>query len=116
MLNRRVLILCLQLAQAAAAAAGNETGSCGRALSLCQINPLLVKAEYAVRGRLLERAMELEVDLKAGKALPFEKIVRCNIGNPQALGQRPLSFVRQTLSLVMNPELLEDKVYAPDVR
>ena len=42
--------------------------------------------------------------------------MRCNIGNPQALGQRPLSFVRQTLSLVMNPELLEDKVYAPDVR
>ena len=103
---------------AVAATAGNES-SCGQPLSLCQINPQLVKAEYAVRGRLLARAVQLETDLQAGKALPFKKIVRCNIGNPQALGQKPLSFVRQTLSLVMNPDLLKEpdirSLYPPDV-
>jgi alanine transaminase len=34
--------------------------------------------------------------------------VRCNIGNPQAVGQTPLSHVRQTLSLIMNPALLDE--------
>ena len=75
--------------------------------SLETINPLLRKAEYAVRGRLLERAQALEKELKDGKSHPFERIVRSNIGNPQALGQRPMSFARQVLSLVMNPELME---------
>ncbi|HXX64840.1 MAG TPA: aminotransferase class I/II-fold pyridoxal phosphate-dependent enzyme, partial [Bacteroidota bacterium] len=34
------------------------------------------------------------------------KIIYCNIGNPQALKQRPLTFLRQLLSLVEYPELL----------
>lgn len=63
------------------------------------LNRRVVNAEYAVRGRLLDRAKELE---KAGRS-----IVRCNIGNPQALGQRALSWVRAVLSLCTNPELLE---------
>ena len=33
---------------------------------------------------------------------------KCNIGNPQSLGQLPLSFHRQVLSLIMAPELLSD--------
>lgn len=81
-----------------------------------ELNPLVVKAEYAVRGRLLDRAVELEKALKAGEPLPFKQIVRCNIGNPQALGQKPLTFVRQTLSLLMNPALVEmDLGYPSDV-
>jgi hypothetical protein len=63
------------------------------------MNPRVLAAEYAVRGRLLDKAVELE---KAGR-----EVVKCNIGNPQALGQKPLSWVRQVLSLVLNSELLE---------
>ncbi len=33
------------------------------------------------------RAKELEDELHAGKKLPFDKILYCNIGNPQQLGQ-----------------------------
>jgi len=88
-------------------------------LSIDGVNPLVVRAEYAVRGRLLDKAVELERDLKAGKPMPFSRIVRCNIGNPQALGQKPLTFVRQTLSLVVNPALLEEpavlSLYPEDV-
>ena len=51
-----------------------------------------------MRGRILDRALQLE---KEGR-----QVVKCNIGNPQALGQRPLTFARQTLSLLMYPELL----------
>lgn len=81
------------------------------------INPLVRNAEYAVRGKLLDRAMELEKDLKAGKELPFDMIVRCNIGNPQALGQKPITFARQTLSLIVNPPLVDSAktIYPDDV-
>ena len=96
----------------AATAQNSSSGSSQtcEALSVDNISPLVVKAEYAVRGRLLARAMELEAVLKAGgdgaAALPFKRIVRCNIGNPQAVGQKPTTFVRQVLSLVMNPAQL----------
>lgn len=40
---------------------------------------------------------------------PFKKIVKCNIGNPQALAQKPITFTRQVLSLVLNPDLLSNQ-------
>jgi len=51
--------------------------------------------EYAVRGPIPMRAAELE---KGGM-----KIIPCHIGNPQALGQSPLAYSRQVLSLVEDP-------------
>jgi len=38
---------------------------------------------------------------------PFEKCVWCNIGNPQILGQPPMSFFRQVLSLCEYPAMLK---------
>lgn len=40
--------------------------------------------------------------------MPFDKVVYCNIGNPQALGQKPITFYRQVLSLVDYPELMDN--------
>jgi aspartate/methionine/tyrosine aminotransferase len=57
------------------------------------------ESEYAVRGPIVARAQELE---RQGR-----RIIYCNIGNPQSLGQRPLTWVRQVLSLVEWPELAE---------
>ncbi len=57
------------------------------------------EAEYAVRGPIVARAQELE---RQGR-----KIIYCNIGNPQSLGQRPLTWVRQVIALAEYPELLE---------
>lgn len=47
--------------------------------------------------------------MAAGEKLPFDKIVYCNIGNPQQLKQPPITFFRQVLSLVQCPWLLEDE-------
>lgn len=69
-------------------------------LKLSDVNPKLLKAHYAVRGRIVIRAQELE---EQGK-----KIIYCNIGNPQALKQRPLTFIRQMLSLLEYPALMDD--------
>ena len=54
--------------------------------------------EYAVRGPIVARAQELE---RQGR-----RIIFCNIGNPQSLGQRPLTWVRQVLALAEYPELV----------
>ena len=59
----------------------------------------LLEADYAVRGPIVQRAQELEA---AGR-----KIIYCNIGNPQALRQPPLSYLRQLLCLLEYPRLLD---------
>lgn len=66
-------------------------------LTLSDIGKAVLDTHYAVRGPIVARAQELE---RAGR-----EIIYCNIGNPQALGQKPLSFVRQVLALVEWPEL-----------
>lgn len=73
------------------------------------LNPRVVNAEYAVRGEIVARAGELQKELASGKKLPFDSLVFCNIGNPQSLGQKPLTFVRQVLALCDYPELLESE-------
>lgn len=66
-----------------------------RAVTKKTMNPAVIKAEYAVRGAIAIRAEELRDDLDAGKKLPFDSVVSCNIGNPQQLDQKPLTFLRQ---------------------
>lgn len=71
-------------------------------LNYNNLNQRLLNAEYAVRGRLVIRAQELE---KQGK-----KIIYCNIGNPHAFKQKPLTYVREVLSLIEYPTLLEHDI------
>jgi aspartate/methionine/tyrosine aminotransferase len=63
-----------------------------------EINPNLLNAQYAVRGKIVIRAQELE---EQGK-----KIIYCNIGNPQALKQKPLTYIRQVLALLEYPGMI----------
>nr|AIT69918.1 alanine transaminase [Desmarestia viridis] len=72
------------------------------------INSNVKSAKYAVRGNVLERSMELQRRMAAGEKLPFDKIVPCNIGNPHACMQLPLSFHREVLSLCISPSLASD--------
>jgi aspartate/methionine/tyrosine aminotransferase len=68
------------------------------AMKLIELGKSVLETEYAVRGPIVARAQELE---KSGK-----NIIYCNIGNPQALEQKPLSWVRQILALCEYPELV----------
>jgi len=84
-------------------------------------NRAAVECEYAVRGEVVVAAGALEAKLaEPGNALPFEKVVRCNIGNPQALGQKPVTFFRQVLALCDWPALLDmpeaAAIFPKDVR
>jgi hypothetical protein len=51
------------------------------------LNPAVKSTQYAVRGELYLRGEELR---KAGKDIIFT-----NVGNPHALGAKPLTFTRQ---------------------
>jgi len=79
-------------------------------LTAANLNPWVTSAEFAVRGRVLDRALQLEAQLQSDPAsLPFDELVECNVGNPQSLGQMPLTFPREVMSLAMNPRLLDDE-------
>lgn len=58
-------------------------------------NPNLVAMEYAVRGPIPQRAAALRAEGR--------EIIPCNIGNPQALGQPPITYYRQVLGLLEEP-------------
>ena len=75
-------------------------------LSLANLNPCVLAAQYAVRGELVLRAQAHAAALARGEARPFKQLLYCNIGNPQDLGQAPLTFFRQVLALSNWGELL----------
>lgn len=79
-----------------------------KCLSIHNMNPAIKAAKYAVRGELAVKAESYRQRLADGdKSLPFDSVIFANIGNPQQLDQKPITFFRQVLSLVENPMLLE---------
>ncbi|CAK4031225.1 alanine aminotransferase, mitochondrial [Lecanosticta acicola] len=82
-----------------------------KALSIDNINPHVKEAKYAVRGELAIKSEQYRAQLAKGegKDLPFDSVISANIGNPQQLDQKPITFFRQVASLVENPQLLENE-------
>lgn len=85
-----------------------------RSLNINNINPHVKAAKYAVRGELAVRAEKYRQALSRNRPLtqpddqlPFDSVVSANIGNPQQLDQKPITFFRQVASILENPELLE---------
>ena len=68
-------------------------------IQMKDLGAAVLATEYAVRGPIVARAQELE---KQGR-----EIIYCNIGNPQSLGQKPLTWLRQLLALCQYPALME---------
>jgi len=75
------------------------------------LNKNLLEAQYAVRGPIVARAQKMEEEGR--------KIIYCNVGNPQALKQKPLTYIRQVMSLLEYPALLENReacsLFSPDI-
>ena len=79
-------------------------------ITYATINENVKNASYAVRGPIVSRSMEINSLLKADpgqKQFPFTKTISCNIGNPHALGHKSMTFIRDVLSIVTNPSLLD---------
>lgn len=80
-----------------------------KVLQIGNINPHVKAAKYAVRGELAVKSEEYRAKLAKGegKDLPFDTVIAANIGNPQQLDQKPITFFRQVASILENPGLLE---------
>lgn len=72
--------------------------------------------EYAFFGPLVVRAGEIEKELKQGVKKPFTKILKVHLGDCHAMGQQPITFIRQVLALVSMPSLLDDPKFPEDVK
>jgi len=79
------------------------------AITLKEVGKAVRETQYAVRGPIVDRAQELE---RAGR-----EIIYCNIGNPQSLEQKPVTWFRQVLALCEYPQLAElaPKAFPADV-
>ncbi|KAJ2636238.1 alanine transaminase [Coemansia sp. RSA 1286] len=106
-------VATMQPANAAATAATTSTANNSstiastKVLNLETMNPHVRTMEYAVRGAIPIRADELKAQLaKQPGSLPFKQITACNIGNPQQLAQKPITFLRQVSALMEYADLL----------
>lgn len=95
-------------------AAGEQRQPEYRVVTPKTMNAAVQAAEYAVRGAIPLRAEELREQLEAGDMLPFERVINCNIGNPQQLGQIPLTFLRQVSAAFLVPSVLHCPIRSPN--
>jgi len=81
----------------------------GAVLQLSNMNQQILKMQYAVRGEVPILANKIREELASGTGpeRPFKEVVQCNIGNPQACGQKPVTYYRQVLALCDAPMLME---------
>ena len=87
-----------------------------KCLKVGNINPRVHEMVYAVRGEVPLAAGKIAQRLAEGdKSYPFSEILYCNIGNPQSVGQKPITYYRQVLAAVDCPSLLESNVLPADV-
>ncbi|XP_065828536.1 alanine aminotransferase 2-like [Oscarella lobularis] len=92
------------------------TGTKKEVIGIAQVNPNVIKAQYAVRGPILDTVNAVEKQLQQkDHGLSFSEVVKVNIGNPQALKQKPITFSRQVLAACAYNELSEKDVFPSDV-
>ncbi|KYQ53914.1 Alanine aminotransferase 2 [Trachymyrmex zeteki] len=109
------VIPCRGMASSAATAAATAS-PCGKVLTEDNVFVNLRKMEYAVRGPLLIRALEIEKELQKGVKKPFKEVIKANVGDAHAMGQQPITFLRQVLTLTVSPNLLNDPSYPEDAK
>jgi len=80
------------------------------------MNPHVKNIEYAVRGPIVTRALEIEKELSLGEKKEFTNVIKANIGDCHATGQEPVTFLRQVLTLCINPSLMQDASFPDDAK
>ncbi|XP_076468677.1 alanine aminotransferase 2-like [Babylonia areolata] len=85
-----------------------------KVLTLETLNPGVKEMEYAVRGPIVARAGAIESEIKQGQKKPFSQVVKANIGDCHATGQKPITFIRQVQALVTCPDVLMASSDFPD--
>ncbi|XP_064789971.1 alanine aminotransferase 2-like isoform X2 [Oncorhynchus masou masou] len=94
----------------------NGVFSRDKVLTIDTMNPMVKNVEYAVRGPIVQRAMQIEKELREGVKKPFTEVIKANIGDAHAMGQQPITFFRQVLALCSYPELLNENMFPEDAK
>ncbi|XP_064315537.1 alanine aminotransferase 2 isoform X2 [Phalacrocorax carbo] len=93
-----------------------EKASREKILTLESMNPQVKAVEYAVRGPIVLKAGEIEKELRKGIKKPFTEVIKANIGDAHAMGQRPITFLRQVVALCTYPNLLDGPSFPEDAK
>ncbi|XP_077365523.1 alanine aminotransferase 2-like isoform X1 [Festucalex cinctus] len=94
----------------------NGASSRGKVLNMDTMNPNVKRVEYAVRGAIVQRALKIEKELKEGAKKPFTEVIKANIGDAHAMGQKPITFLRQVLAMCAYPDLLKNDAFPADAK
>ncbi|VDK72825.1 unnamed protein product [Cylicostephanus goldi] len=94
-----------------------------KALTVKNINPQVVTMQYAVRGPIVIRAVEIEkelamlkiISMHSGCQQTFQKCDQSKYWGCSCYGTKAHQFVRQVLSCVSNPSLMETGKFPTDV-
>ncbi|KAJ8417733.1 hypothetical protein AAFF_G00225760 [Aldrovandia affinis] len=102
---------------AEATVAARENGKMReKTLTMETLNPHVKAVEYAVRGPIVIKAVEIERALQQGEKKPFAEVIKANIGDAHAMGQQPITFLRQVVALCTCPELLDSPILPEDAK
>lgn len=69
-----------------------------------------------IESPIIQRAQELEEEVRRGAEKHFKKVLKANLGDCQAMGQKPITFLRQVIILVTYPELMKDPRFPKDAK
>lgn len=58
--------------------------------------------------------MEIEREMEKGKKFPFTHLTQLNIGNPQVLGQKPVTYNREVLASCLSDSPRNSEIYSKD--
>ena len=51
-----------------------------------------------------------------GVEKPFSTVIKANIGDAHAMGNKPITFIRQVMALITHPPLLESQEFPGDAK
>jgi len=109
---RQRLLVCLKNKKLP----NSSSMSSAATVTLENMNPCIKKMEYAVRGPLVIRATAIEKEIQDGVQKPFSSVIKANIGDAHAMGNPPITFIRQVLALVTHPDLLQSAEFPEDAK
>ncbi|XP_075436985.1 alanine aminotransferase 2-like [Ascaphus truei] len=87
-----------------------------KVLTLDNINPRVRDIKVSFLGSLGIRASETEREILQGVGRPFGEMTACHIGDLQATGQKPCTFLRQVVALCTYPALLDSSRFPDDAK
>ncbi|XP_035226251.1 alanine aminotransferase 2-like isoform X1 [Stegodyphus dumicola] len=88
----------------------------GGYLTADTINQNLRHMEFPWPSPVVSRGNEIEREIKKGKKFTFEEVIHAHAGDPQGMGQKPVTFFQQVVSLCFNPSLLQSPSFPSDAK